>query len=160
MDLRGYLISAVLLALLGMILPSSLTRRLIGTADIDQTTLVRWANHSALNNQNCVVSQVADSCEDVAIHYATNTAFLACGNGKERTQWYPGAGMRSAKRRSEASFREFLFKYDIRSGETTELKIEGLDGDFVTHGLDIFQLPNVKTKVSWQIYCFHNTVLL
>ncbi|KAF9890079.1 hypothetical protein FE257_006240 [Aspergillus nanangensis] len=147
MEWRGYLYSAVLLALLATILPVSLIGGLIGKTQIDKKMLVRWADRMPLNNQNCVVSKVADACEDVAIHYATNTAFLACGYGKERALWHPGAGMRSAKLRSERSFRESLFKYDIRSGETVELIVVGLDGDFVTHGIDIFQLPNDENKV-------------
>ncbi|BCS29672.1 uncharacterized protein APUU_71242S [Aspergillus puulaauensis] len=147
MEWRGYLYLAVLLALLGTNLPISLIGGLIGKTQIDKETLLRWADRMPLNNENCVVSKVADACEDVAIHYATNTAFLACGNGKERALWYPGAGMRSAKQRSEVSFRESLFKYDFRSGETVELVVVGLDGDFVTHGIDLFQLPNVENKI-------------
>lgn len=122
--------------------------RLVGKVDIDQTRLVRWENSTPLNDDQCVVHHEADACEDVKIHYASSTAFLACGDARERTNWYPCAGVRTVERRSESSFRESLFKYDIDTGKTTQLVIKGLEGDFITHGIDVFPLPEDSSKVN------------
>ncbi|KAK6385820.1 hypothetical protein LTS17_001392 [Exophiala oligosperma] len=121
--------------------------RLVGKVDIDQTRLVRWENSTPLNDDQCVVHHEADACEDVKIHYASSTAFLACGDARERTNWYPCAGVRTVERRSESSFRESLFKYDIDTGKTTQLVIKGLEGDFITHGIDVFPLPEDSSKI-------------
>lgn len=143
--------SAVLLLIsITIYTQSAVLWELIGRANIDKTRLVKWANSKALNNDDCKVIHSADACEDVKIHYASNTAFLACGDPVERTNWYPCAGVRHMQRRAEASFREQLFKYDIKTGVTTQLILEGLDGDFITHGIDIYSFPNDPTKVSKQ----------
>lgn len=119
----------------------------IGHVHINPDRLVRWANSSALNNARCQVNYAANACEDVVIHSGSSTAFLACGDPEGRTHWYPPACVRDASSRPEASFREQLFKYDIHSKRTTELEIIGLDGDFVTHGLDVYSFPNDSSKV-------------
>lgn len=123
------------------IYPPSLPN-LVGRAHIDANKLLKWQHSSPINNKHCIVSRTANACEDVAIHYPSGTAFLACGDPLERTRWYPPSGPKDAGARSEASFREFLFSYDIVKGTTTQLKIEGLEGDFVTHGLDVYQGPD------------------
>lgn len=123
---------------------------LVGRVDINTTRLQRWANHAYLNNERCVrvgESVGADACEDVKIHHASKTAFLSCGDSVERTHWYPCAGVRTVSLRAESSFREKLFKYDLGSGKTSELVIKGLDGDFITHGIDVFTLPEDSSKV-------------
>jgi arylesterase / paraoxonase len=114
-------------------------------ATIDKTRLVRWENSSALSNGECTVDTLANACEDVKIHFASSTAFLACGDPEERTRWYPPACIRTTERRS--TFRETLFKYDIESATTTQLRIHGLDGDFVTHGIDVQPHPDDVSKV-------------
>ncbi|KAK5050504.1 hypothetical protein LTR84_003785 [Exophiala bonariae] len=121
--------------------------KLIGQANIDKSRLVKWENSEPLNNGNCQVIKEMNACEDVKIHYASNTAFLACGDPLERRNWYPCAGMRDSTKRSEASFRETLFKYDLISGKPTELQLHGLEGDFITHGIDIFSTPGDPSKV-------------
>lgn len=126
---------------------SSILWNLVGRADIDKTRLVKWSGSNPLNNGKCKVIQDANACEDVKIHYASNTAFLACGDPIERTHWYPCAGVRHPERRSEASFQEQLFKYDIKSGKTTELVLKGFDGDFITHGIDVYSFPDDPLKV-------------
>ncbi|EXJ69303.1 uncharacterized protein A1O5_07339 [Cladophialophora psammophila CBS 110553] len=121
--------------------------RLVGRADIDKARLVRWENSSALNNEDCQVIRAANACEDVKIHFPSHTAFLACGDPVERTHWYPCAGVRTVSLRAESSFREHLFKHDLETGETTELRIKGLEGDFITHGIDIFPLPGDSSRI-------------
>ncbi|KIW93306.1 uncharacterized protein Z519_05911 [Cladophialophora bantiana CBS 173.52] len=121
--------------------------RLVGRVDIDKARLVRWENSSAFNNEDCQVIRTANACEDVKIHFPSHTAFLACGDPVERTHWYPCAGVRTVSRRAESSFREQLFKHDLETGETTELRIKGLEGDFVTHGIDIFPLPGDSSRI-------------
>ncbi|RFU26552.1 hypothetical protein B7463_g9785, partial [Scytalidium lignicola] len=121
--------------------------KLSGRVDIDKARLVRWENSTILNNENCQVINVANACEDVKIHFASQTAFLACGDPLERTHWYPPACIRTVSRRSESSFREKLFKHDLKIGRTTELQIKGLQGDFITHGIDIFQQPEDPSKI-------------
>ena len=121
--------------------------RLAGRVDIDKTRLVRWENSSALNNDNCRVIDTANACEDVKIHFPSKTAFLACGDPVERTHWYPCAGVRTVSLRKESSFREQLFKSDLRSGKTTELQIKGLEGDFITHGIDVYTFPEDPSRV-------------
>lgn len=116
-----------------------------GRVTIDTTRLGRWADSSTLNNGACVVDRTANGCEDVKIHHASSTAFLACGDPLERTRWYPAANIRTDAR---SSFRENLFKYDITKAKTTELKIHGLDGDLINHGLDIYSFPEDPSKVS------------
>lgn len=49
--------------------------------------------------------------------------------------------------RSEASFWETLFKHDIKASTTTKLLIEGLYGDFVMHGIDLYQSLTDPSKV-------------
>ncbi|KAL1862861.1 hypothetical protein VTK73DRAFT_6600 [Phialemonium thermophilum] len=122
--------------------------RSIGRVHIDKSKLVRWADSPALNNGACVVDQTADACEDVVVHFASSTAFVACGDPRGRTYWYPPAGQRDAAGRAAvSSFREKLFKHDIKTGKTVELELRGVDGDFVTHGLDLWASPEDPTKV-------------
>ncbi|KAH8674245.1 paraoxonase 2 [Xylariales sp. PMI_506] len=116
-----------------------------GRVTIDKTRLVRWENETALNNGNCKVNSIANACEDVRIHFKSSTAFLACGDPEERTRWYPPACIRTVEERS--TFREHLFKYDIKKDKATQLRIVGLDGDFVTHGLDIWPVSDDKIHI-------------
>ena len=132
-------------ALLAVYVPYA--ANLVGREHIDPAKLQRWADSAYLNNKHCIVNRAASACEDVIIHHASHTAFLACGNPIERTKWYPPAGPDAPAARSEASYRESLFSYDIVKGVTRELKIEGLEGDFVTHGLDVFPDPWSKSRV-------------
>jgi len=127
---------------------STLLWKFVGRADIDKGRLVKWENSKPLNNGKCQVIKEMNACEDVKIHYASNTAFVACGDPLERRNWYPCAGMRNAAGRSEASFREFLFKYDLKTGKSTQLELRGFEGDFITHGIDIFPIPGSASKVS------------
>lgn len=138
---------SLLLPLLSFLLYSQSANiwALLGKVDIDKTRLVRWANSTALNSENCQVIHAANACEDVKIHYASSTAFLACGDPLERTRWYPCAGVRTVSLRQ--SFREQLFKYDLKTGKTTELQVRGLEGDFITHGIDILPLSDDSSKV-------------
>ncbi|OQV00231.1 hypothetical protein CLAIMM_05757 [Cladophialophora immunda] len=140
---------SLLLPLISVILynQSSQLGRLVGRVEIDKTRLVRWENSSALNNHDCQVVRAANACEDVKIHFPSHTAFLSCGDPVERTHWYPCAGVRTVSRRAESSFREQLFKHDLETGETTELRIQGLEGDFITHGIDIFPLPGDPSRI-------------
>ncbi|KIW62736.1 hypothetical protein PV04_10873 [Phialophora macrospora] len=121
--------------------------RLAGRVEIDKTRLVRWENSSHLNNGDCRVIDTANACEDVKIHFPSKTAFLACGDPVERTHWYPCAGVRTVSLRAESSFREQLFKHDLKTGETTELHVKGLDGDFITHGIDILTFPEDPSQI-------------
>jgi arylesterase/paraoxonase len=115
---------------------------------VDRTSaLSHYTNHSGLNNDHCTVHYAANACEDVNIHFPSKTAFLACGDPEQRAHWYPPSCAHNADARSEESFREDLFKYNIRSRETTKLRIDGLDGDFINHGIDIYSLPDDPTKV-------------
>ncbi|KAL2417794.1 hypothetical protein ABEF95_005937 [Exophiala dermatitidis] len=132
---------------LAIYLQSGALWSLVGRLDIDKTRLVRWENSTALNNGDCEVVHTANACEDVKIHHASHTAFLACGDPLERTHWYPCAGTRDAERRAESSFREQLFKHDLKTGQTTELKVHGLNGDFITHGIDILSVPDDPSKI-------------
>jgi arylesterase/paraoxonase len=109
--------------------------------------LTRYADSSPLNSDRCTVNYAADACEDVNIHFASSTAFLTCGNPAERVHWYPPSSAHNAAARSEDSFREYLFKYDIKKKKTTSLRLEGLSGDFITHGIDVYSLPDDPTKV-------------
>jgi arylesterase / paraoxonase len=143
-----YLAVATFVALLSVYVPST-TTNIAGRAYIDPVTLTRWTGSPPLSNSKCVVDRIANACEDVAIHFQSSTAFLACGDPVERRNWYPAWSAQDSAARSEASFRESLFSYDIVKKKTTELKIEGLDGDFVTHGLDIFHDPSKKSTVGW-----------
>lgn len=126
---------------------SALLWEFAGRVEIDKSRLVQWQNSAPINNENCKVIHEANGCEDVKIHFASQIAFLACGDPLERTHWYPPSCIRTVARRSESSFREQLFKYDLRTGRTTELQIKGLEGDFVNHGIEIFQLPEDSSKV-------------
>ncbi|KAK5192070.1 hypothetical protein LTR99_006580 [Exophiala xenobiotica] len=139
----------VLLPLLSFLLYSQSASlwRLTGRVNIDKTRLVRWENSTALNSDNCKVYHEANACEDVKVHFASSTAFLACGDPLERTHWYPCAGVRTVERRAETSFREFLFKHDLKTGKTTELDIQGLEGDFITHGIDILPVAENSSKI-------------
>ncbi|KAL2113020.1 hypothetical protein VUR80DRAFT_5617 [Thermomyces stellatus] len=121
--------------------------KVIGRVRIEPAKLTHWENSTALNNGDCTVDEIANACEDVKIHFASSTAFIACGDPLERTKWYPPACRHNAQARSEDSFRESVFKHDIKTGTTTELQIEGLEGDFVSHGIDIYQPPNDPSKV-------------
>ncbi|CAM1507656.1 Fc.00g072970.m01.CDS01 [Cosmosporella sp. VM-42] len=110
-------------------------------------SLTQWSNHSRLNSQNCTVHYEADACEDISVHWATSTAFIACGDPLERTLWYPPSLAYNASGRSEASFREKIFKYDIKTEKSTRLRIDGLGGDFVNHGIDVYEFPDDPTKI-------------
>ncbi|KAF7559009.1 hypothetical protein G7046_g5137 [Stylonectria norvegica] len=115
---------------------------------VDRTnSLTQWSNHSRLNSQHCKVHYEADACEDISVHWASSTAFIACGEPSERALWYPPSLAYNASGRSEASFREKLFKYEIKTQKTTRLRIEGLEGDFVNHGIDVYEFPEDPTKI-------------
>ena len=122
--------------------------KLVGHVNIDPTKLVQWENSTALNNGECTVISAANACEDIKIHFASSTAFVACGDPMGRARWYPPACVRDVAARPEETFREHLFKHDIKTGRTVELNVKGLDGDFVTHGIDLFQSPSDPSKVS------------
>lgn len=139
---------------------SDLLWKLVGRANIDKSRLVKWENSKALNNADCRVVEEMNACEDVKIHYPSNTAFLACGDPWERRSWYPCAGMRDAASRSKASFREFLFKYDILTGKSTQLQLRGLEGDFINHGIDVFSSPESPTTVSRASSCINTSTEL
>lgn len=145
LSLLSYYLPILVLAILAAIY-RQLTG-LLGRIHVNPAEITRWANSSALNNGRCEVNYAANACEDVRIHFASNTAFLACGDPVGRTQWYPPACVHDVSKRSEESFRESIFKYDIRSKRTTELRIEGLEGDFVTHGIDIYNFPDDSKKI-------------
>ncbi|KAH0833570.1 Pon2 [Fonsecaea pedrosoi] len=147
--MSGILRVSLLLPLVAVLLynQSSQLGRLVGRVEIDKTRLVRWENSSALNNHDCQVIKAANACEDVKIHFPSHTAFLSCGDPVERTHWYPCAGVRTVSLRAESSFREQLFKHDLETGQTTELQIKGLEGDFITHGIDIFPLPEEASRI-------------
>lgn len=110
-------------------------------------SLTRWSNHSLLNSEFCEVHHEADACEDVRIHWASSTAFIACGDPAERVFWYPPSLAYNVSGRSEASFQENLIKYEIKTNTSTKLRIEGLQGDFVSHGIDIYEFPDDPKKV-------------
>jgi arylesterase/paraoxonase len=107
--------------------------------------LTQWSNHSRLNSEHCKVHYEADACEDIRIHWASSTAFVACGDPAERAFWYPPSLAYNATGRT--SFVENLFKYEIKTKKSTKLRIEGLEGDFVNHGIDIYEFPDDHTKV-------------
>lgn len=109
--------------------------------------LSRWADHPQLNNEHCVVHNEAHACEDVKVHFGSSTAFIACGDAEIRKSWYPPGSVRNAAARSEDSFRETLFKYDIKAKKTTQLHLEGLAGDLITHGIEVYSFPDDLTKV-------------
>ncbi|TFK47145.1 paraoxonase 2 [Heliocybe sulcata] len=140
------LVLAVLVAAVAVYEPRPFYRA-IGKAKIDPASITRWANSSALNNQRCVVHREADACEDVKIHFPSSTAFVSCGDPEQRMQWYPCSGRHNARGRRENSFKEHLFKYDIKSKRTTKLRVLGLEGDFITHGIDIYSFPDDPSKV-------------
>src|SRR6202012_6007849 len=96
--------------------------------------LTQWSNHSRLNSEHCKVHYEADACEDIQIHWASSTAFVACGDPAERAFWYPPSLAYNATGRM--SFVENLFKYEIKTKKSTKLRIEGLEGDFVNHGIE------------------------
>ncbi|CAK7212315.1 hypothetical protein SBRCBS47491_001421 [Sporothrix bragantina] len=112
-----------------------------GRITIDQVRLRRWENLPDVANGACVVDTVANACEDVNIHAASSTAFLACGDPAGRVQWFPSSGYQPSTNRP--TFREQFFKYDLKTQTRTELKLDlgsllPEDHDIVTHGLDIY----------------------
>ena len=127
--------------------PLPLLNQVSGRVLIDKTRMSGWAAAPFINNHKCQVSPIADACEDVKIHHRSSTAFLACGDPVERTHWFPPAQIRTMSKRKESSFKEKLFKYDLESGETTQLKIVGLEGDFANHGIDVIDVPGNDEKV-------------
>lgn len=143
---------AVLVAVSAIVLRPEL----VGHVTIDKLgKLQQWADSAPLNNGACVVEYAANACEDVAVHFDSSTVFAACGDPRGRTKWYPPAGQRDAAGRPEASFREQLFKHDIKTGKTTELKIEGVEGDFVTHGIDVW--PSAHDPTTVHIFAVRHT---
>ncbi|TFK47136.1 paraoxonase 2 [Heliocybe sulcata] len=137
----------ILVAALGILYNPHPFQKAIGKAHIPRASVTRWSNSTALNNDRCVVHTEANACEDIKIHFPSNTAFLACGDPEGRTHWYPSSARYDAKGRREESFREKLFKYDIKRKETTELRLIGLEGDFISHGIDIYTFTNDPSKV-------------
>lgn len=132
---------------------SSLGSQLYSLRSIDRgVTLTRYANYSSINSQHCLVHHEANACEDIRIHYPSSTAFLACGIPEERTHWYPPSCRHDAAARREDSFIEDLFKYDIKTKLTTKLRIDGLEGDFINHGIDVYSFPNDTSKVFIDIF--------
>jgi arylesterase/paraoxonase len=143
-----YYLPIIALAILVSILrqPSGILG-LLGRVEIDPTSITHWANSSGLNHERCKVNYAANACEDIAIHSRSSTAFVACGDPVGRSHWYPPACVRDAAKREDKTFRESIFKYNIRDKKTTELEIEGLSGDFVNHGIDIYTFPDDPEKI-------------
>jgi len=98
----------------------------------------------------------ADACEDLKIHFSSGTVFAACGNPEARTKWYPPSGRHNADDRAAETWQEKLFKYDIVTKKTTELKLEGLEGDFITHGLDIMDIEEEAGHPSIHIFAVNH----
>lgn len=147
MAARLFSFAALSIALLASFLYTP-AAELYALRSIDRrATLTRYENNTAINNDKCIVHKEVNACEDVKIHFASSTAFIVCGDPEERVHFYPAAGNFDAASRREDSFREDLLKYDIRTKETTKLKIEGLEGDFITHGLDVYSFPEDSSKV-------------
>jgi arylesterase/paraoxonase len=115
---------------------------LLGHTDVPPGSLIRWANASDLHNEHCIVSTQAEACEDVKIHHSSSTAFIACGDAHARSFYYPPSGLHDAAGRPSDTWKEKLFTYDIKSKRTTELKLEGLEGDFISHGIDIVDVDS------------------
>ncbi|PGH16649.1 hypothetical protein AJ80_05151 [Polytolypa hystricis UAMH7299] len=110
-------------------------------------SLTKYAHHTPVNNEKCAVHYEANACEDARIHFASSTAFIACGDPEGRSHWYPPSNARDAAGRKNDSFQEDLFKYDIKRRKTTKLRIDGLEGDFISHGIDIYSFPNNPGKI-------------
>lgn len=118
-----------------------------GHVVIDQARLRRWENLPDVANGQCTVDFVANACEDVNVHAASSTAFLACGDPAGRVQWFPSSGYQPTTNR--AVFREQFFKVDLKTQKRTELVLHGLPKghDIVTHGLDIHSIEGDDAKI-------------
>lgn len=118
-----------------------------GHVVIDESRLTKWANLPDVANGQCTLDFVANACEDVNVHSASSTAFLACGDPAGRVQWFPSSGYQPTTNR--AKFQEQYFKVDLETGKRTELVLKGLpEGhDIVTHGLDIFPVEGDDSKI-------------
>ncbi|KAF2180272.1 hypothetical protein K469DRAFT_693427 [Zopfia rhizophila CBS 207.26] len=73
-------------------------------------------------------------------------AYALIGPGRGPTRWYSRVINRFWTAGQE-SLNESLWKYDLVSGQSTQLELIGLKGDFATHGLDVYSLPDDKTKI-------------
>lgn len=114
---------------------------------IERPSLDRWSNNGPYNNDRCWLNTEGQSCEDVRIHDATSTVFLACGNARDRLEFYPplqNFGGDPGKR-----YYEYFLKYDIQTNTTTRIKIEGWnqENDIVLHGFDILQSEENATEI-------------
>ncbi|CAK7270417.1 hypothetical protein SEPCBS57363_004090 [Sporothrix epigloea] len=106
--------------------------------------LQQWADSVPLNNGACIV----DTTANAVVHEASGTLFAACGDPRGRTQWFSPAGQRNARgRAATVGFREQSFQHDLATGKTTELLLEGVEGDFVIHGIDIWSSPTDSSLV-------------
>ena len=145
---RRMAIGAVLVAAAATVFQDNIAG-FAGHMTIDKAgKLQQWAGSGPFNNGACVVEASTNACEDVFVHAASGTVFVACGDPRGRTLWFPPAGPRNAKAREEAGgFREHLFKHNIAAGTTTELRLEGVEGDFVTHGIDVWSSPTDPSLV-------------
>ncbi|CAN9354268.1 unnamed protein product [Alternaria alternata] len=109
------------------------------------SNLVGYGN---INNNNCWKHIEGQACEDVKIHDASSTAFLACGNSTQRQNaWYPPIENRD--RSSEQAIHEYFLKYDIERNLTTRLQLENWNqgDDLVLHGLDIWQSDESPNEI-------------
>lgn len=147
----GLLWALALLALAASITPIIISSLgvTIGHLSVDSRALSRYARRSPHNGESCMVVAEADACEDVKIHYASQTAFIACGDPAGREKWYPPSNTLDSRARQADTWRESLFRYDIRSNKTTKLQIIGASEswDFISHGIDIWNFHDDPTRI-------------
>lgn len=145
--------AAYVLPLLGLLLtlPTFFQglKNVAGHVHVDARALSRYDGRPRLNSHNCTVIPQANACEDVKIHYASHTAFAACGDPEARTLWYPPIGAVDADRRPANTWRESIFTYDILTKKTVELRIEDApeDWEFISHGIDLWFSDDDAAKI-------------
>lgn len=115
-----------------------------------------YVDYGGFNNDRCWMNSVGKACEDVKVHYPSNTAFLACGNPEDRLEFYPGAGRHNSS--PSRSYLEYLIKYDIDANITTRLEIENwnIQRDLVLHGLDIWEQREDPDSKEIYIYAINH----
>ncbi|KAI8932342.1 hypothetical protein NX059_010535 [Plenodomus lindquistii] len=103
--------------------------------------------YGALNNDRCWKQFDAEACEDVKIHEASSTAFLACGSLAQREIWYPPLERRNTS--APQPYVEYFMKYDIERNVSMRMQIEGLPegADLVLHGFDLRQVEGDPSEI-------------
>ena len=113
---------------------------------VAQSPVDRWLNFGSIGTKDCklIFEDELEACEDIIIH--GDEAFLACGNLKGRSNFYPPMDKTNASARDD--WDEPVYKLNLKSQELEKLQRKGWVGDSILHGVGIWEFVEDPHKIN------------